>query len=324
MNELMYDVIIIGAGPTGLCCGIEAQKANLAYTIIEKGNITDSIRRFPVNMTFFSTPELLELGGLPFPCVNVRPTRLEALNYYHKVAEYFDLSLRLHTRVTGVEMSDGRFLVKSDHNDTLMAKTVILATGYFDYTNRLNVPGEDLPHVSHYYTESFLYTHMDVVVIGGRNSAVETALDLYRHGARVNLVHRGPELGSVKYWVLPDIMNRIKQGAITAHFNSEIVEIKRGEVIIRNKTTNALKTLKADFVIPLIGYRPDERLLRNSRVNLDEKTLIPEYNPKTFETNIPGLYIAGSVACGCETWNIFIENGRAHAQPIINDISTHL
>ena len=319
----MYDVIIIGGGPTGLSCGIEAKYANLSYLIVEKGGITDCIRRFPVNMTFFSTPELLELGNIPFPSVNVRPNRLEVLNYYRRVVEYFNLEIRLHTRVTNIEKNNSFFSVNVGDRDTFKAKHVICAIGYFDFTNRLNVPGEDTPHVSHYYTEPFAYSQMDTVVVGGRNSAVETALDLYRHGSRVALVHRGPSLGSVKYWVLPDITNRIKEGAIRVYFNSVVNEIRTDEIIIRNNDTNRRKVLKADFVIPLIGYRPDEKLLRNAGIRLHDRTLIPEYNPKTFETNVPGLYIAGSVACGCETWNIFIENGKAHALPIISDISNH-
>ena len=317
---MMYDVIIIGGGPTGLSCGIEAKKANLSYLIIEKGGITDSIRRFPTNMTFFSTPELLELGNLPFPCVNMRPNRLEVLNYYRRVVEYFNLEIRLHTHVTRVEKNNASFSIRTGDNGTYKAKHVIFATGYFDSTNRLNVPGEDLDHVSHYYIEPFAYAHMDVVVIGGRNSAVETALDLYRNGSRVSLVHRGPSLGSVKYWILPDINNRIKEGAISAYFDSVVAEISADEIVIRDKGTNRPTVLKADFVFPLIGYRPDERLLRNAGIRLNHNTLIPEYDTETFETNVPGLYIAGSVTCGCETWNIFIENGRAHALPIVRNI----
>ena len=316
----MYDIIIIGGGPTGLACGIEAQRANLSYTIIEKGGITDSIRRFPVNMTFFSTPELLELGGIPFTCVNVRPNRVEALNYYRRVVDYFDLNVRLHTRVIAIQKEGNYFSVRLNGDEPLMGKHVILATGYFDFTNRLNIEGEDLPHVSHYYSEPFAYAKMDVVVIGGRNSAVETALDLYRNGARVSLIHRGPELGSIKYWVLPDIQNRLKEGAIIAYFDTVVTEIREQEIDTLNTKTGARQTLKTDFVIPLIGYRPDEKLLRDAGVNLNEQTLIPEYDPQTFETNIKNFYIAGSVACGCETWNIFIENGKAHARPIISNI----
>jgi thioredoxin reductase (NADPH) len=341
-QDAVFDVVIVGGGPTGLSCGIEAARVGLKYCIVEKGAITDAIRRFPVNMTFFSTPELLTLGGLPFPTTSVRPSRREALQYYRAVVEHFRLSLQLFTTVERIEPvqqtnQDGkqcpRFVLHTRRSttpvdaafgvhDVLHARNVVIATGYFDNTNRLNVEGEDLPHVSHYYDEAYKYAMADVVVIGGRNSAVETALELWRHGARVTLVHRRSALGtSVKYWVRPDIENRIKNGEISAYFDSVVRVIRPGSLDIEYLPTGELRRLKADFVFPLIGYRPDERLLRSAGVQLDEQTLIPQYNPATFETNVPGLYIAGSVACGCETWNIFIENGRAHAQPIMEHIA---
>ncbi|MCH2176193.1 MAG: YpdA family putative bacillithiol disulfide reductase [Lentisphaeria bacterium] len=314
-----YDLIIVGAGPSGLACAIEAQKQGLSYLVIEKGGITDAIRRFPVDMTFFSTADLLEIGEIPFTVTQMRPSRVECLEYYRRVVQHFKLNLSLHNKLLQVNKNEfGTFNVKTEK--AIFSSTYfIFATGYFDYTNKLNVPGEDLPHVKHYYDEPHAYSGMDVVVIGGRNSAVETALELYRHGVRVTLVHRKNDLGkSVKYWVEPDIRNRIKEGAIATRFSSVVTRIENGKLQVRNKEGEE-ETLAADFVFPLIGYRPDEALLRSAGVELNEE-LIPSYDEETFETNISGLYIAGSVACGNQTWNIFIENGRAHAKPLISHI----
>ncbi|TAE33687.1 MAG: YpdA family putative bacillithiol disulfide reductase [Candidatus Kapaibacterium sp.] len=348
-NSSPYDILIIGAGPTGLACAIEAQKAHCSYLVLEKGSITETIRRYPANMTFFSTPDLLSLDNIPFSSVNVRPTRREALQYYRGVAEAQKLNLRLHTRVCGIRKevqgnSSGNISgnVSGNSNEyifcietrretssnissdapleKIFARRVIIATGYFDFTNRLGILGEDLPHVSHYYDEPYRYTMQDVVVVGGRNSAVEAALELWRHGARVTLVHRGEELStSVKYWVRPDIDNRIKNGEIRALFSTQLTEIRTNTALAKNSATGETTTLPADFIFPLIGYRPDEHLLRGAGVHLNE-ILIPEYNAETFETNVQGLYIAGSVACGCQTWTIFIENGRNHARPVVADI----
>ncbi|MCJ8329398.1 MAG: YpdA family putative bacillithiol disulfide reductase [Lentisphaeria bacterium] len=318
---MIHDVLIIGAGPSGLSCAIEAQKAKLSYVVIEKGGITDAIRRFPVNMTFFSTPELLEIGDLPFTITGLRPKRVECLEYYRKVVEHFDLNLQLHTTVQTIERAaNGVFTVHTDGEREYECRNLVIATGYFDNANQINIPGEEFPHVSHYYDEPYAYAGMNVVVVGGRNSAAETVLELYRHGANTTLVHRGENLSdSIKYWVKPDIENRIKEASIPAWFNTEICEIKKGEVILKNNISEVERTIKADFVFLLTGYRPDETLLRGIGVALDE-VLIPAYNMETYETNVEGVYIAGSVACGCETWNIFIENGRAHAKPIITDI----
>jgi thioredoxin reductase (NADPH) len=315
----MTDILIIGAGPTGLACAIEAQKAGLRYVVVEQGGIADAIRRFPVNMTFFSTPELLSLDGLPFTTVQTRPSRAEALQYYRGVATYYRLNLRLHTKVFRVTPSPQGFSVETSKG-AFAARRVIVATGYFDATNRLDAPGEDLPHVSHYYDEPYRYAFCDVAIVGGRNSAVEAALDLWRHGARVTLIHRKSELGkSVKYWIRPDIENRIKNGEIRALFSSVVERIEPQSVLTRNLETGARAQVAADFVFPLIGYRPDEALLRGAGVEISPQ-LIPNFHPETFQTNVPGLYVAGSVMCGCETWSIFIENGRAHATPIIRDI----
>jgi len=335
----VLDVLIVGGGPTGLACGLEAQRRGLSYLVVEQGGITDAIRRFPVSMTFFSTPELLELDGIPFTTTNMRPSRREALQYYRKVVESRRLNICLHTRVEKIEKIEkiepiehkegfeeaeaerARFFVHTSAQ-VLAARRVIIATGYFDVTNRLGVSGEDLPHVSHYYDEPYRYAMSTVVLVGGRNSAVEAALELWRHGARVTLVHRGEGVGqAVKYWVKPDIENRLKNGEITAYFSSVVREIRAGELVIEHLHTHECRTIQADFVFPLIGYRPDEHLLRSAGVELNERTLVPNYHPETFETNVRGLYIAGSVACGCETWTIFIENGRMHAKPILDHIA---
>jgi len=275
-------------------------------------------------MTFFSTPELLELGNVPFTVTNIRPTRVEVLEYYRKVVDFFDLNLQLHTRITKIEKQDDSFILTAENAGRYQGKNMIVATGYFDQTNRLNIKGEDMPHVTHYYTEPFVYSRSRVAVIGGRNSAVETALDLYRHGTDVTLIHRGPALGSVKYWVLPDIENRIKEGIIKAYFNHEVKEISKGSLILNHCKTDKSSSIDIDFVIAHIGYRPDEHLLRSIGVILDDETLIPAYDSQTFETNVKGIYIAGSVACGCKVWDIFIENGKKHAQPIIKNIRCQL
>jgi thioredoxin reductase (NADPH) len=320
----IFDVLIVGAGPTGLACAIEAKKAGLSYIVVEQGSITDAIRRFPLNMTFFSTPDLLALDGLPFTTTNVRPSRAESLQYYRGVAEYHDLNLKLHTAVTAISPADDGFTIATARGIAYQAQSVIVAIGYYDATNHLNVEGEDLPHVSHYYDEPYRYAATDVTVIGGRNSAVEAALDLWRHGARVTMVHRKEDLGkSVKYWVRPDIENRIKNGDIAVHFNSVVQRITPEAVHLENTLTGEQSSIHSDFVFPLIGYRPDEALLRGAGVELSP-ILIPACNPATFETNVPRLYVAGSVMCGCETWSIFIENGRNHAKPVVADIVRQL
>jgi thioredoxin reductase (NADPH) len=315
-----YDTLIIGAGPTGLSCGIEAQRAGLRFLILEKGALVDSIRRFPTNMVFFSTAENLELGGIPFTTANPRPTRAEALQYYRRVSEYFQLPIRLYTPVLAVERQGELFCVRTSRGE-FWSRTVIVATGYFDQPNPLGVPGEDLPHVTHYYTEPYGYVHTRVAVIGGRNSAVETALDLYRHGATVFLIHRREWLGeSVKYWLKPDIENRIRRGEIRAFFQTVVEEIHPDRILLRELPTERSFWLEVDFVIAHTGYRPNAPFLEAMGIELQRPSLIPVYNPETFETTVPGLYVAGSVVCGCETWNVFIENGRAHALPIITDI----
>ncbi|MBL7999536.1 MAG: YpdA family putative bacillithiol disulfide reductase [Candidatus Kapabacteria bacterium] len=326
LHDNMYDIAIIGGGPTGLACAIEATKNNLLAIVIEKGTVADSIRRFPVNMTFFSTADLLELDNIPFTATGARPTRTEAVKYYQRVSERMGINVLHHTRVLQIIKNDESSLYSiSTDNGSIIARTCIVATGYFDTTNSLNVPGEHLPHVHRYYTEGFAYHGAKVVVIGGKNSAVETALDLWRHGADVTIVHRRETLGaSVKYWIKPDIENRLKNGEIHAHFSSVVTKIENGAVHIKSLADNSESIIPCDFVIPHIGYRPDATLLRGAGIEVDDTTCIPTFDPETFESNVRGLYLAGSVQCGCESWNIFIENGRAHAQPIITHIITHI
>lgn len=320
----MLDIAIIGTGPTGLACAIEAQRYRLRCLVFDKGSLTDSIRRFPVNMTFFSTPDQLEIDGIPFTTSNVRPTRREALQYYRLVAQRRAIPLQLYTRVERVVRHKKGFHIETTRG-SWESHFVVIATGYFDHTNRLGVEGEDLPHVRHYYTEPFEYVGTKVLVVGGRNSAVETALDLWRHGAEVTLVHRRSALGeSVKYWLKPDIENRIRNGEIVAHFSTVVRKITPEAVLLERLDIHEQWYQHYDFVILQIGYRPDAAFLQRCGIDVDQQTLIPRYDPATFESNVPGLYVAGSVMCGCETWNIFIENGRAHARPIIASIRQKL
>jgi len=315
-----YDVICVGAGPTGLACAIEVKRAGLRPLVIDKGVLCNSIYHYPVNMVFFTTPELLEIGDLPFVSAAEKPNRVEALKYYRKCVEHYDLELRLGEMVTRVEGSDGDFRVHTKTQDGAMeqyeARKLIVATGYYDLPNCLGVPGEDLPHVSHYYTEPHPFWRRDVVVIGGKNSAAEAALDLYRTSARVTLVHRRAELGStIKYWVRPDIENRIKAGQIKALFNTHVVRITPEFVHVTGPEGD--KTLPAVEVFALTGYHPDFDFLRQLGVKLDSETNKPALDPQTLESNVPGLYLAGVVIGGKHTSEIFIENGRFHGKQII-------
>src|ERR1700680_1162831 len=314
-----YDVICVGAGPTGLACAIEAKRAGLRPLVIDKGVLCNSIYHYPVNMVFFTTPSLLEIGVLPFVSAAEKPNRVEALKYYRKCVEHYDLELHLGEMVTRVEGGDGDFRVHTKTQDGAMeqyeARKLIVATGYYDLPNCLGVPGEDLPHVSHYYTEPHPFWRRDVVVVGGKNSAAEAALDLYRTGARVTLVHRRAELGStIKYWVRPDIENRIKAGQIKALFNTHIVRITPEFVHVTGPDGD--KTLPAVEVFALTGYHPDFDFLRQLGVKLDPETNKPALDPQTLESNVPGLYLAGVVIGGKHTSEIFIENGRFHGQEI--------
>ncbi|HEX8764318.1 MAG TPA: YpdA family putative bacillithiol disulfide reductase [Candidatus Acidoferrum sp.] len=315
-----YDIICIGAGPTGLATAIEAKRAGMQPLVIDKACICNSLYHYPVNMVFFTTPELLEIGDLPLVSAAEKPTRVEALKYYRKAAEHYGLELRLYERVTHVDGNDGNFTVvtktEKAGEERYHGKKVAVATGYYDLPNLLGIPGEDLPHVSHYYTEPHPYWKQDVVVIGGKNSAAEAALDLYRNGARVTLVHRGKELGStIKYWVRPDIENRIKGREITALLNTRVEEITKDEVVVENHAQT--KRLPAKQVFALTGYHPDFSFMESMGVKLDPESKRPALNPNTLESNVPGIYMAGVVTGGRHTGEIFIENGRFHGKQIV-------
>jgi thioredoxin reductase (NADPH) len=319
-----YDVICIGAGPTGLATAIEAKRAGMRALVIDKGCLCNSIYHYPVNMVFFTTPELLEIGGLPLVSPNEKPTRVEALKYYRKAAEHYELELRLFELVMRVAGSDGRFTVvtrtEAGGQAEYQGRKIVVASGYYDLPNQLNVPGEDLPHVSHYYTEPHEFWNRDVVVVGGKNSAAEAALDLYRNGAKVTLVHRDVQLGqTIKYWVKPDIENRIKAGQIQALLQTRVKEITPTEVIVSNGAGE--KRLPARQVFALTGYHPDFSFIEGLGVWLDPQTRKPALDPNTLESNVPGIHLAGVVIGGRHTGEIFIENGRFHGKQIVDALS---
>jgi bacillithiol disulfide reductase len=316
-----YDIICVGAGPTGLACAMEAKRAGLKPLVIDKGCLCNSIYNYPVNMVFFTTPELLEIGDLPMVCGGEKPTRAEALKYYRKGAEFYALELRLYEKVLRVDGHAGAFTVVTEKDngteDRYHAKNVVVATGYYDLPNEMGVPGEHQPHVNHYYTEPHAFWNQDVVVVGGKNSAVESALDLWRNGAHVTLLVRGRELGtSIKYWVKPDIENRIKAGQIPAIFDARIKEIVRDGVMVQNGGGERL--IPAKQVFALTGYHPDYEFIESLGVKLDKESRKPHLNPDTLESNVKGIYLAGVVIGGKHTGEIFIENGRFHGKQIIN------
>jgi len=315
-----YDIICIGAGPTGLATAIEAKRAGMQPLVIDKACVCNSLYHYPVNMVFFTTPELLEIGDLPLVTAAEKPTRAEALKYYRKAAEHYELELRLYERVIHVDGNDGNFTVvtKTDKGaqERYQGKKIAVATGYYDLPNLLGVPGEDLPHVSHYYTEPHPFWKQDVVVIGGKNSAAEAALDLYRNGAHVTLVHRGKDLGAtIKYWVRPDIENRIKAGKIKALLSTRVEEITKNEVIVENHAQTT--RIPAKQVFALTGYHPDFSFMESMGVKLDPESKRPTFDRTTHESNVPGIYLAGVVIGGRHTGEIFIENGRFHGKQII-------
>jgi thioredoxin reductase (NADPH) len=321
------DVLVVGAGPTGMACAIEAQKAGLKALIVDKGCLVNSIYRYPTNMVFFTTPELLEIGDVPFTTALAKPTRLEALEYYRRVAEHYHLNIRQYEWVKTITGEDNDFRVTTTNRHDAIhdyrARKIVLATGYYDLANRLGVPGEDLDKVSHYYREPHPYFDSDIVVIGGKNSAAEAALDLWRHGARVTLVHRGSQMHNhVKYWVRPDIENRIKAGEIAAHFNSTIQEINADCVVLR--TPSGPMRLKNDFVFALTGYHPDYDFLRSAGIDLSPEQFRPVCDPESLESNVLGIYVAGVIVAGSRTNEIFIENGRFHGKLIAAHLSEKL
>jgi thioredoxin reductase (NADPH) len=319
-----FDLICIGAGPTGLATAIEAKRAGMRPLVIDKGCLCNSLFHYPVNMVFFTTPELLEIGDLPLTSPSEKPTRSEALKYYRKTAEHYQLEMALFEAVENVEGRDGHFKVhvrsQSGMRGAYEGSRLVIATGYYDLPNPIGVPGEDLPHVSHYYTEPHEYWGQDVVVIGGKNSAAEAALDLYRSGARVTLVHRRKEMGStIKYWVRPDIENRIRAGQIRALFETRVTKFEPGCIYVQ--TNEGEQILPARHIFALTGYHPDFDFLRRLGVELDPQSNKPRINAQSLESNIPGLYLAGVVIGGNATSEIFIENGRFHGKQIIAAIT---
>jgi thioredoxin reductase (NADPH) len=328
MGKSTFDVIVIGAGPTGLACAIAVQRAGLTVALIEKGCLTNSLFNYPAHMTFFTTPELLEIGDIPFSSPNQKPTRSEALEYYRKVAEHYKLDVRQYQSVERISGQDGDFRVHASDQFgrelSYQARKVIVSTGYYDRPNYLDVPGENLSKVMHYYHEPHPYFAQDVLVIGGKNSAAIAALELWRHGARVTLVHRGAELHRhIKYWIKPDIENRIKAGEIAAHFSTTVKEITIDSVAL--DTPRGRMTIANQFVFALTGYHPDFSFLESLGVKLDESNArCPVCNPATLESNMSGIYLAGVVVAGERTNEIFIENGRFHGALIANDISAKL
>ncbi|HET8737464.1 MAG TPA: YpdA family putative bacillithiol disulfide reductase [Pricia sp.] len=314
-----YDVIIVGGGPIGIACGLEAKKRDLTYVIVEKGPIVNSLFNYPVNMQFFSSSEKLEIGDIPFISKEAKPKRNEALEYYRRIVTSNDLNIHLFEMVENVEKRDGLFTVNTNKN-RYETSNVIVATGFYDLPNTLNVPGEDLPKVSHYYKDPHFYASQKLAVIGGSNSAIDAALECWRKGSEVSLIIRGPEVGQrVKYWVRPDIINRIEEGSIRAYYNSTVQEIREKELVI--DTPEGPLILENDFVLALTGYRPNFAFLKKLGIDLSEDgKKLPQYDPETMETNVSGLYLAGVICGGMETHKWFIENSRIHAKIIMNAI----
>jgi thioredoxin reductase (NADPH) len=317
-----FDVIVVGAGPTGLACGIELKQRGLNTILIEKGCVVNSLYNYPTHMVFFTTPELLEIGGLPMTSLNEKPGRTEALKYYRRVAEYYGLNIHQYERVLSIAGDNGDFLVQTSKT-AYRSRKIVLATGYYDIPNMLNVPGEDLDKVIHYYKEPHPYYDHDVLVVGAKNSAAIAALELHWTGARVSMLHRGSKISDrVKYWIKPNIENRIKSGEITAYFNSRLIAIHPNSVEI--ETPEERKTLKNDFVFAMTGYRPDLEFLESLGIRLDPASQKPRTNSETLESDRPGIFLAGVIVAGMHTNEIFIENGRFHGRQIAEAIADSL
>ncbi|HEY8398166.1 MAG TPA: YpdA family putative bacillithiol disulfide reductase [Flavihumibacter sp.] len=321
--NLTYDLIIIGGGPIGLACALEAKKAGLSYLILEKGCLVNSLYHYPANMTFFSTSERLEIGDVPFVSNNPKPTRAEALEYYRRVAISYHLQIRLFEEVKTVQREEDLFQITST-KAKYECRHVVIATGFYDIPFRLNIPGEDLPKVTHYYKDPHFYAFQKVAVIGAQNSAVDAALETWRKGANVTMIVRQAEIGErVKYWVRPDIINRIEEGSIKAYFNSEVVAIRERDIDI--KTPEGIITVENDWVIAMTGYEPNLKFLESCGIELSkDEVRQPVLHPDTQETNVPGLYLAGVICGGMNTHKLFIENSRIHATRIIEDIKKKL
>lgn len=316
----IYDVLIVGGGPIGIACGLEAKKKGLRYVIVEKGPIVNSLFNYPINMQFFSSSERLEIAEIPFISKEAKPKRNEALEYYRRIVTSNNLNIRLFEKIEDVEkLSDGHFEIRSEKH-VYHSRNVIIATGFYDIPNKIGVPGEELPKVSHYYKDPHFYASQKLVVIGASNSAIDAALETWRKGAEVTLVIRGPEVGQrVKYWVRPDIINRIEEGSIKAYYNSNVTEIRPREVVIDSPEGEVI--LENDFVLALTGYKPNFAFLQRLGIRLsDDAKKFPEYDPETMETNVPGLFLAGVICGGMETHKWFIENSRVHAEVIMKAI----
>ena len=314
-----FDIVIIGGGPIGIACGLEAKQKGLSYVILEKGPIVNSLFNYPINMQFFSSSEKLEIDNIPFISKEAKPKRNEALEYYRRIVTSNQLNIRLFELVKNVKKSADIFTVVSN-KETYLATKVIVATGFYDLPNTLSIPGENLPKVSHYYKDPHFYASQKLAVIGASNSAIDAALECWRKGSDVTLIIRGPEVGQrVKYWVRPDVINRIEEGSIKAFYNSKLKEVRDTEILVQ--TPDGTLTIENDFVLALTGYMPNFEFLEHMGIELteDEKRL-PNYNPETMETNVPGLYLAGVICGGMETHKWFIENSRVHAQMIVASI----
>ena len=322
-----FDVAIVGAGPTGLACGIEVQKRGFSPVLFDKGCVVNSIYHYPINLVFFTTPELLEIGDIPMTSLNEKPGRTEALKYYRRVADHYKLNVHQYERVLGFSGSDGKFAVQTETSTGEQfcygAKKIILSTGYYDIPNRLNVPGEDLEKVIHYYREAHPYYNQDVLIVGAKNSACIGALELFWTGARVTLVHRGAGISkNVKYWIKPNIENRIKNGEVKAYFHSTVKEIRQHDVVLQTPEGEVI--VKNDFVFAMTGYRPDFEFMEEHGIHLDPVTSKPITNPETLESERGGVYLAGVIVAGTHTNEIFIENGRFHGKLIAEAIEKSL